>query len=136
MNSDKIIEKSIEEGAKQTIGKMVDFVSSLLDKICTPAAEEFGLYLRDRVAIFRITNIYKVMVSSDDPAHCCRKQHLYAAGNDYDCASCIFGQNCNGCSLPNRHPGGSWFGYSRSRHNYLALALIQFVISLLDRLGR
>jgi hypothetical protein len=45
MDPDKIIEKTIEEGAKQTIGKMVDGVSSLLSLICKPAAEEFGLYL-------------------------------------------------------------------------------------------
>jgi hypothetical protein len=61
MDPDKIIEKSIEEGAKQTIGKMVDGVSSLLSTICKPAAEEFGLYLRDRIAIFRVTNLYNVI---------------------------------------------------------------------------
>ena len=34
MNEDKIIEKTIEETAKLTIGKMVDGVGTFLKKIC------------------------------------------------------------------------------------------------------
>ena len=61
MDTDKIIEKTIEEGAKNTLGKLADGISSFLGSICMPAAEEFGLYLRDRVAIFRITNLHRVI---------------------------------------------------------------------------
>jgi hypothetical protein len=61
MDTDKIIEKTIEEGAKNTLGKLLDGISSFLGSICMPAAEEFGLYLRDRVAIYRITNLHRVI---------------------------------------------------------------------------
>jgi hypothetical protein len=64
MDEDKLIEKTIEEGTKQTVGKLVDGISSFFSSICMPAAEEFGLYLRDRVAIYRLTNLYKVILKS------------------------------------------------------------------------
>lgn len=64
MDADKIIEKTIEEGAKQSVGKLTEGISSFLSSICMPAAEEFGLYLRDRVAIFRATNLHRVVLKA------------------------------------------------------------------------
>lgn len=64
MDEKEIIEKAIEEGAKITVGKLVDGISSFFSVICMPAAEEFGLYLKDRVAIYRLTNIHKVILKA------------------------------------------------------------------------
>ena len=61
MNEDKIIEKTIEETAKLTIGKMVDGVGTFLKKICLPAAEEFGFLLEDQIKYYRINNLFKII---------------------------------------------------------------------------
>ena len=61
MDEDKLIEKAIEETSKLTIGKMVDGVSSFFGKICMPAAEELGLFLKDKIRYYRIKNLYQII---------------------------------------------------------------------------
>lgn len=60
MNENEIVEKIIEEGTKETIGKAVSGVGSFFNKICSPAAEELGLYLKDKMHIYRVMNLYKI----------------------------------------------------------------------------
>lgn len=64
MDENKVIDKAIEEGMKNTVGKLIDGISSFFSLICMPAAEEFGLYLKDRVAIYRLTNINNVILKA------------------------------------------------------------------------
>ncbi len=60
MDENKIVEKIIEEGTKETVGKAVNGVGQFLSKICLPAAEELGLYLKDKMHIYRVVNLYKI----------------------------------------------------------------------------
>jgi hypothetical protein len=61
MDDDKIIEKFAEESAKESIGKIIDRINSFLGSICMPAAEEFGLLLRDKIAYYRLKNFFKII---------------------------------------------------------------------------
>ena len=61
MDDDKIIEKFAEESAKQSIGKIIDRINPFLGSICMPAAEEFGLLLRDKIAYYRLMNFSKII---------------------------------------------------------------------------
>lgn len=49
--------RPIAEAVNKVTGATVDGVSAFLSRICLPAAEEYGLYLRDRVSLFRSRNI-------------------------------------------------------------------------------
>ena len=60
MDDNEIVEKFIEEGTKETVGKAVNGVGQFLSKICLPAAEELGLYLKDKMHIYRVVNLYKI----------------------------------------------------------------------------
>ena len=47
--------------AINTIAKgLIDGIGAFLGKICLPAAEEFGLLLRDKISYYRIVNLAKV----------------------------------------------------------------------------
>lgn len=60
MDENELVEKVIEEGTKETVGKAVDGIGTFLGKICLPAAEEIGLYLKDKMHIYRVMNLYKI----------------------------------------------------------------------------
>ena len=49
--------KPIAKALEKVSGSVIDAVGVFLTAICMPAAEEFGLLLRDRVAAFRIRNL-------------------------------------------------------------------------------
>jgi len=61
MDSDKIIEKLAEETAKQSVGKLTEGICSFFSSICMPAAEEFGLLLRDQIAHYRLRNLFQIV---------------------------------------------------------------------------
>lgn len=61
MDEDEFFGKLIEEGTKETIGKAVNGLGQFFGKICMPAAEELGFYLRDKMHIYRVKNLYKIV---------------------------------------------------------------------------
>jgi hypothetical protein len=61
MDEKEILSTIAEEATKGTIGKIIDGVGTFLGKICMPAAEEFGLYLRDKVHYYRLSNLEKIV---------------------------------------------------------------------------
>ncbi|MBN2325367.1 MAG: DUF4393 domain-containing protein [Spirochaetes bacterium] len=66
MDEDKIVEKVIEESVKSTVGKIIEGITKFFGVICMPAAEEFGLYLKDRVALYRLRNIQNVILKTQN----------------------------------------------------------------------
>jgi len=61
MDEKEIIQTVVEETAKNSVGKIIDGIGSFFGKICLPAAEEYGLYLRDKVHIYRLINLNKIV---------------------------------------------------------------------------
>lgn len=61
MNENEVLGKVVEETAKNSIGKIVDGVGNFLGKICMPMAGELGRYFEDRVHIYRLKNIHKIL---------------------------------------------------------------------------
>lgn len=53
-------EKSVEKAVDKALGKSIDGVGAFFSSICMPAAEEFGLLLKDKVAIYRLKNLEEV----------------------------------------------------------------------------
>ena len=49
--------KPFAKAAEKIVEKSVDGIGLFFGAICMPAAEEFGLLLRDKVAVFRRKNI-------------------------------------------------------------------------------
>lgn len=48
--------------AVNTLAKgTIEGIGAFLSKVCLPASEEFGLLLRDRISVFRATNLAKVI---------------------------------------------------------------------------
>jgi len=41
--------------------KIIYGINSFLGSICMPAAEEFGLLLRDKIAYYRLKNFFKII---------------------------------------------------------------------------
>lgn len=58
----KPVSKAIEHASVKTI----DGISAFFAAICMPAAEEFGLMLRDRVAAFRQANLSRIAQKAKD----------------------------------------------------------------------
>ena len=52
--------KPLADSVKQVTQGAIDGVAAFLSRICLPAAEEFGLLLRDKVARYRATNAVKI----------------------------------------------------------------------------
>ncbi len=57
--------RPIAEAAKRLTDASVDAASAFLSRICLPAAEEFGLLLRDRVHAWRATNLAAIAVKAE-----------------------------------------------------------------------
>ena len=55
----------IAEAAKRVTDGAVDAASAFLSRICLPAAEEFGLLLRDKVREWRASNAVKIATKAD-----------------------------------------------------------------------
>jgi hypothetical protein len=53
--------KSYGDAAKIAVEKSLDGAGAFLSKICLPVAEEFGLFLKDRVHIWRSLNVIKAL---------------------------------------------------------------------------
>jgi hypothetical protein len=52
------------EAVKIAVEKSFEGASALLSKICLPAAEEFGLMLKDKMRYWRVNNIIKIVEKS------------------------------------------------------------------------
>ena len=57
--------KPIGDAVNKLAGATVDGASAFLSRICLPAAEEFGLLLRDRVREWRATNLATIVLKSE-----------------------------------------------------------------------
>jgi hypothetical protein len=57
--------KPIGESVKKITDATVDGAAAFLSRICLPAAEEFGLLLRDRVRYWRSQNIASILAKSE-----------------------------------------------------------------------
>ncbi len=57
--------KPFGEAIKIAAQGMVDGASAVLSRICLPAAEEFGLLLRDKVGLWRLTQAAKIIEKAD-----------------------------------------------------------------------
>ena len=58
--------KPIGDALGKLAGATVDGASAFLSRICLPAAEEFGLLLRDRVREWRATNLANIVLKSEE----------------------------------------------------------------------
>ena len=52
--------KTLAKISDKTITKLLDGLGEFFKLICAPAAEEVGLYLRDKISYYRIVNLYKI----------------------------------------------------------------------------
>ena len=52
--------KPVGDAAREVTSAVIGGVSAFLSRICLPVAEEFGLVLRDRVRIYRTTNMVAI----------------------------------------------------------------------------
>jgi Abortive infection alpha len=57
--------KSYGDTAKIAVEKSLDGAGAFLSKICLPVAEEFGLFLKDRVHIWRSSNVIKALKKAE-----------------------------------------------------------------------
>lgn len=57
--------KSYGDVAKIAVEKSLDGAGAFLSKICLPVAEEFGLFLKDRVHIWRSKNVIKALEKAE-----------------------------------------------------------------------
>lgn len=68
MNEDKSLDvlgiKPVAKALEKATDKTIDGLSSFFGAICMPAAEEFGLLLRDKVAVFRKRNLESIAEKS------------------------------------------------------------------------
>ena len=66
----------------KAIGKAVEIsvkgISQFLGKLCMPAAEEFGLLLRDKVTLYRLGNLQKIVEKSQAKIE---NQHILVTGD-------------------------------------------------------
>jgi hypothetical protein len=58
---DDATSKTIEDLAKHSVVRLTDGICSFLGRICNPAADELGLLLRDKIAFYRIRNLFTVI---------------------------------------------------------------------------
>jgi hypothetical protein len=61
VKEEEILKDIVAETAKNSLGKMIDGIGEFLGRICLPAADEIGLFLRDRIRVYRAVNLYKVI---------------------------------------------------------------------------
>ncbi len=59
-NFDLFGTKDITKYAGKTLDKLTDGLGEFIKIICKPAAEEFGLLIKDKIAYYRIINLYKI----------------------------------------------------------------------------
>ncbi len=64
MDEKEFMREVISETTKKSIGKMVDGLGAFFSRICMPAADEIGLFLRDRVRLYRIINLQQVVLKT------------------------------------------------------------------------
>lgn len=57
--------KAVTDAAKKVVDTSVDGVATFLNVICMPAAEEFGLLLKDRISAVRRENQMKVLIKAE-----------------------------------------------------------------------
>lgn len=69
MESEKAVDifgiKPFAESAKILTKGMVDGAGAFLSRICLPAAEEFGLLIRDKVHAYRADNLGKIVTAAE-----------------------------------------------------------------------
>ncbi len=58
--------KPIGDAANKIVGATLDAASAFLSRICLPAAEEFGLLLRDKVNNWRTRNLVSVLEKAEE----------------------------------------------------------------------
>ena len=58
--------KPVSDSIKTVTQAMIEAASAFLSRICLPAAEEFGLLLRDRVHHWRETNKVKILQKAEE----------------------------------------------------------------------
>lgn len=57
--------KPFADAINTTTKGIVDGAGAFLGKICLPAAEEFGLFLKDKVSTWRGNNALQIVVSAE-----------------------------------------------------------------------
>ncbi len=55
----------VAEAVNKFTSAVVDGASAFLSRICLPAAEEFGLYLKDRVRLYRTQNMADIALKAE-----------------------------------------------------------------------
>lgn len=58
--------KPLSKAIEKVTDKTVDGIGAFFSAICMPAAEEFGLLLKDKVAAFRVKNLEKIAARSKE----------------------------------------------------------------------
>lgn len=70
--------KTVEKAVDKAVGKSIDGIGAFFSAICMPAAEEFGLLLKDKVTVYRLRNLEKI---SEDAKGIIKHQNIQLSGN-------------------------------------------------------